>query len=204
MAPLQVMYWLWDAWIASWILAAIWSARTAARAPVWSELWRDAVTLAGAIVLFQFSAPEASSGSGPLAGLHALLLAPLWRVGAPAAWGLVGLTAAGLAFSWWARLHLGRLWSGLVGRKAEHRVVDTGPYRLVRHPIYSGMLAALLAMALLKGTAAAIVAFALVSAGLWLKARLEERFLRAELGAETYEAYSRRTPMLLPFAPRIG
>ena len=194
MAPLQVMYWLWDAWLVSWIVAAIWSARTAARAPVWSELWRDAVALAGGIVLFQFSAPDGDS----------LLLAPLWRVAAPAAWGLVGLTVAGLAFCWWARLHLGRLWSGLVGRKAEHRVVDTGPYRLVRHPIYSGMLAALLAMALLKGTAAAVVAFAVVGAGLWLKARLEERFLRAELGAETYDAYSRRTPMLLPFAPRIG
>ena len=204
MAPLPMIYWLWDAWVVSWVIAAIWSARATAHPPVWSEIWRDALALTGSIILFGFSAPEVIPQDGPLAGVQAMMLAPLWRAPTPAAWGLVGLTAVGLAFCWWARLHLGRLWSSFVGRKAEHRVVDTGPYRLVRHPIYTGLLTALLAMALAKGTAAALVGLLLAIAGFWLKARLEERFLRAELGVELYDAYSRRTPMLLPLAPRLG
>jgi len=203
MTPLQAMYGLWDAWFASWILAALWSARASARPAVWSEAWRDALGLAGAVIVFSFSAPEAGFGEVFLARVHAVLLTAMWMIPTPVAWGLVGLTGAGFAFCWWARLHLGPLWSGFVGRKAQHRVVETGPYHLVRHPIYTGILTALLAMAVLKGTAEAILGLALVIAGLWLKARLEERFLRAELGAEAYDAYSRRTPMLVPFAPRI-
>jgi protein-S-isoprenylcysteine O-methyltransferase Ste14 len=204
MAPQQTIYWLWDAWLVSWMVAAVWAARASARAPVWSELWRDALAVAGAVILFSYSAPMVGPAAGPPGGLRARLLEPLWQVPDPAGWGLAALTLAGLVFSWWARLHIGALWSGFVGRKADHRVVDTGPYRLVRHPIYTGLLAAALAMALIKGTAAAIAGLALVTAGIWLKARLEERFLRDELGAETYDAYRRRTPMLLPFAPRIG
>ena len=66
----------------------------------------------------------------------------LWFPSVAEAWICVVLVAIGLAFSWWARLHLGRLWSGTVTAKAEHRVIDTGPYRLVRHPIYTGLLLA--------------------------------------------------------------
>jgi protein-S-isoprenylcysteine O-methyltransferase Ste14 len=195
MAPQQAIYWLWDAWVVSWVVAAGWSARTAVRAPRRAQLWRDALALAGAAIVINFAAPYPGSR-----GWHV----PLWWQSAPAAWGLVALTAAGFAFCWWARLHLGRLWSGIASRKADHRVVDTGPYRLVRHPIYTGLLAALLAMALLKGTPAAMLGFALAAVGLTLRARLEEQFLRAELGPEAYDSYSRRTPMLLPFAPRFG
>jgi protein-S-isoprenylcysteine O-methyltransferase Ste14 len=195
MTPQQAIYWLWDAWIVSWILASLWSARTAVRAPAWSQMWRDALALAGGVILVNFAAPYPGSRG---------LLTRLWPAPELASWGLVGLTAAGFAFCWWARLHLGRLWSGFASRKADHRIIDTGPYRLVRHPIYTGLLAALLAMTLLKGTGAAALGFALAAIGLALRAQLEERFLRAELGAEAYDAYSRKTPMLLPFAPRFG
>ena len=51
-------------------------------------------------------------------------------------------TFAGILFAWWVRIHLGRLWSGAITRKEGHRVVDSGPYGLVRHPIYTGLLAA--------------------------------------------------------------
>jgi protein-S-isoprenylcysteine O-methyltransferase Ste14 len=204
MAPLQVMYWLWDAFLVSWIVAAVWSARATVRAPIWSEAWRDALAVTGAVIVFVFAAPEIISGGGVLTRIRALSVAQLWQTPRPAAWGLVALTAAGLGFCWWARLHLGRLWSGVAGRKADHRIVDTGPYRLVRHPIYTGILAGLLAMGLLKGTVAALIGVGLAVAAFWLKARLEERFLRSELGAELYDAYSRRTPMLLPFVARMG
>ena len=65
----------------------------------------------------------------------------LWDVGHDGAVVLALLTIPGFLFAWWARLHLGRLWSGTVTRKADHRIVDTGPYAIVRHPIYTGLLA---------------------------------------------------------------
>jgi protein-S-isoprenylcysteine O-methyltransferase Ste14 len=198
MAPQQTIYGLWDAFVVSWAIAAFWRRPAAARPPVWTELWRNVVTGVGAIIVVGFAAPFSGTGES----LDVFLHAPLWRSPPAIAWSLVILTAAGFAFCWWARLHLGPLWSGFAGRKAEHHIVDTGPYRLVRHPIYTGILTALLAMALLKGTAAGLIGLVLTIMGFILKCRLEEGFLRSELGAESYDAYRARTPMLIPFAPR--
>jgi protein-S-isoprenylcysteine O-methyltransferase Ste14 len=110
----------------------------------------------------------------------------------------VAFTALGFLFCWWARLHLGRLWSPNVARKAVHRVIDSGPYGIVRHPIYSGIILAGFATAFTRGTAAAALGAALLALSWYLKARLEEQFLRAELGP-AYDAYAARTPMLMPF-----
>jgi len=107
--------------------------------------------------------------------------------------------ALGIAFAWWARLHLGRLWSGRITRKVDHRVVDSGPYGIVRHPIYTGLLLSLLATSVAKGTVPGIAGFALLLLGIWMKAGLEERWLTQELGEGDYESYRRRVPMLLPF-----
>jgi protein-S-isoprenylcysteine O-methyltransferase Ste14 len=193
-APIQVIYWLWDAWAISWIIAALWRAPATARPPLMTRLWRDGVTLLGAVLVVIWGSSYVGRGESLDDRLHT----PLW-IAPAAAWVLVALTAAAFAFCWWARLHLGPLWSGVAGRTAGHRIVDDGPYRLVRHPIYSGILAALLAMALLKGTAAALIGVAVASLGFVLKCRLEEQFLSAELGAEAYDDYRRRTPMLVPF-----
>ena len=64
----------------------------------------------------------------------------LWRTPVALAWAMVAVVFAGLLFTWWARIHLGRLWSSSVTRKADHHVVDTGPYGIVRHPIYTGII----------------------------------------------------------------
>jgi len=87
---------------------------------------------------------------------------------------MVALCFAGFAFCWWARIHLGRLWSAFVTLKAEHRIVDTGPYGIVRHPIYTGIILATVAVGILKGTAYAAAGALLVILGFWIKARLEE------------------------------
>ena len=89
-------------------------------------------------------------------------------------------------------------WSGSVTAKADHRIVDTGPYALVRHPIYTGLLLSAFATAALYGTALAVLGALLILLGFWIKARLEERFLRAELGPEAYDAYASRVGMLVP------
>ena len=77
-------------------------------------------------------------------------------------------------------------------------MIDTGPYRFVRHPIYTGVIAAGGFTAVIEASPAAIVGAALIGLGFWLTARSEERFLRQELGAEAYDVYARRTPMLIP------
>ena len=125
----------------------------------------------------------------------------LWTLPISAGWAMVLLCAMGFGFAWWARLHLGQLWSAFVTRKADHRIVDTGPYGIVRHPIYTGIIAAAIALALVKGTVIAFAGALLAAFGFWVKARLEEGFLSEQLGAEAYDSYRRRVPMLVPFGP---
>lgn len=187
MRPYQAIALLWAGWALSWITAAWWSSRTEKRAGVGGELAYRLPMHLGVLLMLV----PAHRYPGALR---------LWQVGWTGAWICVALIAAGIAFAWWARLHLGRLWSGSITRKADHRVVDTGPYALVRHPIYTGLLLALLATAAAKGVVWGWAGFLLLLGGLWLKARQEEQWLRRELG-EAYDAYRRRVPMLIPFAP---
>src|SRR5262249_270956 len=107
----------------------------------------------------------------------------------------------GLLLTWWARIHLGRLWSSAITRKEEHRLIDTGPYAFMRHPIYTGMITALLATAVTEATSLALVGAVIMPLTLWLTPRSHDRFLTAELGSDAYEAYRRRVPMLIPFLP---
>ena len=87
-----------------------------------------------------------------------------------------------------------------VTKKEGHHVVDTGPYGIVRHPIYAGIIAAAIGTAVAKGTILSMGGAGLLTIGLVMKARLEEVWLRAQLGTE-YEAYRKRVPMLVPLAP---
>jgi protein-S-isoprenylcysteine O-methyltransferase Ste14 len=122
----------------------------------------------------------------------------LWDLDANGAWSLTVVVALGLVFAWWARLHLGRLWSGSVTQKEGHRIVDTGPYAIVRHPIYTGLLLSAFATAAIEATWFAFAGAALMTLGFFFKARLEERFLRGDLGV-AYDEYRRRVHMLIPF-----
>lgn len=70
-----------------------------------------------------------------------------------------------------------------MSRKEGHSVVQRGPYRLVRHPIYAGLIIAAVAQAIIIGQAANLTGALLLTVGFWLKARLEERFLSDALGA---------------------
>jgi protein-S-isoprenylcysteine O-methyltransferase Ste14 len=185
-APDTVLMALWAVWFISWMLASVWRDRAAAQPSRLQQSGYRLLAMAGASLLF---------GSFPVFWLAFVL----WTTPAPAGWALVGIGGAGLAFTWWARIHLGRLWSANVGRKADHRVVDTGPYGIVRHPIYTGITLAAMATAALRGTAGAWLGVAVMTFGWYVKARLEERFLREQLGAEAYGAYARRVPMLVPF-----
>lgn len=178
---------VWVLWWTSWIAAAVWSDRAVKAPPRREHVLYRLLPAIGALFLFGAVRPR----SGELT---------LWRTPETIAWAMVAVAIAGFTFTGWARVHLGRLWSSSVSRKAEHHIVDTGPYRIVRHPIYTGIILASAATAAQRGTAQAWVGAALMTLGWYIKARLEERFLSEELGAEAYQAYSRRVPMLLPFA----
>ncbi|HEY3777057.1 MAG TPA: isoprenylcysteine carboxylmethyltransferase family protein [Rhizomicrobium sp.] len=192
MTPQIALNYLWIVWAISWLAMAFWSERTAKRPNFGAELPYRIVTLVGALLLFGF---VRRSYREPL-GLWSL--APGWN------WVLFALCALGFLFTWWARIHLGRLWSGWITRKEGHRIVDSGPYGIVRHPIYTGLIASALATAVTKGTSVALAGAAIMTLGFWIKARLEERFLSEQLGADAYAAYRRRVPMLLPFGPKAA
>ncbi len=122
----------------------------------------------------------------------------LWPDIATLQWSLFAFVALGFVFCWWARLHLGRLWSGFVTLKDDHHIVDTGPYGLVRNPIYSGVMFSALMTAAIRATPAAFLGFVLLTVGFWLTARIEEMFLRGQLGTDAYGNYSKRVSMLVP------
>ena len=109
----------------------------------------------------------------------------------------VALTAAGLLLTVWARIHLGRNWSGTVTIKEEHELVDDGPYRLVRHPIYTGLLVAFIGGALARNEWRGALAAVVVVIALWRKLRLEERWMTETFG-ETYRRYRDSVPALVP------
>jgi len=108
------------------------------------------------------------------------------------------ITLAGFAFVLWARYCLGRNWSGTVQVKQGHTLVRSGPYRLVRHPIYTGFTVALLGTALVYGELRCLIGAALAFFEWKLKSLIEERFMIEEFGRE-YIDYRRQVKGLIPF-----
>ena len=113
--------------------------------------------------------------------------------------GKFGVTIAvvGIALAMWARWHLGENWSATVTLKEGHELIRSGPYRYMRHPIYSGMLLAFVGTALALGEYRALISVAIVLVAFYTKAKKEELFLTQEFG-EKFREHSRRTGMFLP------
>jgi protein-S-isoprenylcysteine O-methyltransferase Ste14 len=192
---LAAAYIVWTAWAISWFIAAFWAGKTVAR-PLAAREWRYRVfTFPGFTLLLAYLA-------GVRANPLAWIFTPAWRLPVSIEWLLVMTIAGGAAFAWWARVHLGTLWSASLTRKAGHHVVDTGPYAIVRHPIYTGLIVAGMAMFAIRATPLCGFGLLLFVTGYRIKAGEEERFLSAELGAQDYAAYRARVPMLIPFATR--
>ncbi len=105
---------------------------------------------------------------------------------------------AGLALAVWARVHLGGNWSGSVTVKEAHELIRSGPYAYVRHPIYTGLIAAVLGTALAADTVRAALGFAIIAAALLRKLRTEGGFMRETFPGE-YARYCAEVPALIPF-----
>jgi protein-S-isoprenylcysteine O-methyltransferase Ste14 len=169
----------WAAFWLYWIIAAFSTKR--GRIPWGREVRIRAVIVVLVIVLIR---------SGVFKG-HDFNRDP-WRAG-------VGILVfvLGLGFAVWARVNIGRNWGSPMAQKDDPELVTSGPYRLVRHPIYSGILTAGI------GTAVALNWFWLVAVALGgiyfiYSATVEERFLN-ERFPDRYPAYKRSTKMLVPY-----
>jgi len=109
----------------------------------------------------------------------------------------VAIVAAGIAICFWARWHLGSNWSGTVTLKEGHELIRTGPYRTIRHPIYTGILLAIFGTAVQIGQVRGFLAFVIAWASFYVKARREESFLTEEFG-DRFAEHIQRTGMFLP------
>jgi protein-S-isoprenylcysteine O-methyltransferase Ste14 len=177
---------LWIAWLVYWISSAA-NVKPAIRRE--SNWWRASYIIPIVIASILLSIPPVAGGGS--------LFSHLLPIGV-AYWPGVLLIAAGLGFSVCARQHLGRNWSGTVQVKQDHQLIRDGPYRFVRHPIYTGVLTALLGTALVNNHWGGILAVVIAFGSFWRKLTLEERFMGETFGS-AYEEYRRKTAALIPF-----
>lgn len=178
---------LWLLWALYWALAARSTKPVRQREPLGSRLAFVVPSLIAALLLI-------AGHHHRLAWLDARWIGGGWIRFCVA----LTLVVIGLAFSVWARVTLGGNWSGTVTVKVDHELVQSGAYRFIRHPIYTGLLVAVLGTGLAGGRLYGIVAFFLILMALIWKLHVEERWMRAEFG-ERYEAYRRASWALVPY-----
>jgi protein-S-isoprenylcysteine O-methyltransferase Ste14 len=184
MRAMAICSYLWCVWLAIWLLWALRAKRTQQRESASSRLSYMVLTVAAFWLIF-FNVPQP--------WLHTRLYSPtLWTNSLG-----IAITAAGLGFALWARAYLGSNWSGAVSVKVGHELVRTGPYRWVRHPIYSGMILAMLGTALALHQVRGLIAVVLAYAGFTIKSRIEEATMSATFGS-AYADYSSTTGAILP------
>jgi protein-S-isoprenylcysteine O-methyltransferase Ste14 len=168
------------AWVAFWIY---WLASAASSKQSVGGGWRRQLT--GLSVILAFAIAGALRPGSP--AVHSVFLAATGTA----------LFAGGIALAVWARLHLGRNWGMPATERVEPELVTSGPYRFVRHPIYTGLLTAILGTALVDNLLGLVVVAVLV-AYFYYSGTVEERNLTATF-PQAYPEYKTRTKMLIPF-----
>ena len=176
----------WLVFVAIWVIAAVSTKRTVYRESRAQRLRYWALLVIAYVLLFYGRRMP-----------HPLNLDIVPRV-VPIAWAASILCAIGLVFALWARVTLGRNWSGVVTLKEGHELVERGPYRFVRHPIYAGILIMFFATALVQRHVAGFAGVLLMFASFWTKLGFEENLMLKQF-PERYFAYRRRTKRIIPF-----
>lgn len=174
----------WMAWLVYWIATSNKVKQTARKEASLSRTLQSLPLIVGGalIILPDFNA---AAWSFDVQQIHGPQFAGL------------AILLAGLAFSVWARLHLGTNWSVSVTLKEGHELVRSGPYGLVRHPIYTGCLLALLGAVLIGSEWRGVVGLLLIFGSLAYKVRVEENWLTACFGG-AYAQYRREVAALIP------
>jgi protein-S-isoprenylcysteine O-methyltransferase Ste14 len=168
------------AWLVFWIY---WLASASTSKESVSSGWRTRLTGVSAVGVFLIAGVLRGGGLA----VHSVVLAAVGAL----------LFVCGIALAVWARLHLGRNWGMPMTQRAEPELVTSGPYRFVRHPIYSGLLIAMLGTALVNNLLGLVVVAVLV-AYFYYSGTVEERNLTATF-PKAYPEYRSRTKMLIPF-----
>ena len=181
----ELIFALWGSWSLYWLISARNTKRTERR----ESLASRASHLAPLFIGIALIAMERLPGNALSGHFLARSLATYWTG--------VALIAAGLGFTVWARVHLGGNWSGTVTLKQSHELVRSGPYARVRHPIYTGLLLAILGSCIVRDEWRAIAGFALVAASFIGKLKIEERWMREAFG-DRYTNYAREVRALVP------
>ena len=176
----------WIVWLAYWIVATRTTNQTRRREGAVSRLSHYGPLILGGLLL---GIPNIL---GPALDrpFHAATM--LWLLLA------IALVIPGLGFSALVRAYLGRNWSPEVTVKHHHELVRDGPYAVVRHPIYTGILLALIGTALMIGNWRVLIGLALVAAAILRKLTIKERFMAEHFG-EDYARYRAEVPALIPF-----
>jgi protein-S-isoprenylcysteine O-methyltransferase Ste14 len=182
--PFGLIVCAWALWYAYWLVAAMGTRKKTVQREPWSSLLAQrGLLLGGYALIFE--------RAGGFFGVRFLPVGDAWP------WlGLI-LTLLGHAFSIWARRTLGSNWSGIVTLKEGHELVQSGPYSLARHPIYTGLLTASLGTALALGTLGALLGLGMLAAAFALKMNVEESFMRREFG-DAYGDYSKKVKRVIP------
>jgi protein-S-isoprenylcysteine O-methyltransferase Ste14 len=189
--PFAICGCLWLAWLAIWLVWAFQSKKTQQRESIASRFsYTILVWIAGSLMLSQQH----------WQGWWSYQLLPYrpW-IG----WAGVVLTALGFALCFWARFVLGGNWSGTVTIKVDHELIRTGPYRFVRHPIYTGIVVAMLGTALALDQWRGLISVLLLWLGFTIKRLKEEQFMRQTFG-DRYTDYARTTGAIFPSLRRQG
>src|SRR5580658_3107018 len=176
----------WTAFLLYWGIRAVKTKSIQRREPAASRILRALLLLIVIVLL-----------STTLIPLDWLYL-QLWPTGIWLFWIGAAVTVAGLLFAVWARQHLASNWSSSITIKQGHELITTGPYRLIRHPIYTGILTGFLGTAIALAQVRGFIAFVLVLLGFLTKLRMEEQWMRSQFG-ETYATYAHRTAALVPY-----
>lgn len=176
----------WLAVLIVWVLASVASKPTVRTQSSGSRLLHIVLGIGGFVLVFDFRLKWGPLDARVLPATQAL--------------GYVGLalTIAGLLFAIWARFYLGTNWSASVTVKEGHELIRGGPYSIVRHPIYSGLLFALLGTAIAVVRIRCFIGLVLVAIAFKLKSLLEEDFMQQQFGAQ-YTSYKREVKALVPF-----
>ena len=177
---------LWIVWVIGWTISGLRTKPVLRTEGTGSRLLHLIPLLLGIILL------SARRAGGPW------LAMPIYPRTVWSFWMGTALIVVGLGFAAWARIHLAGNWSGTVTLKQDHSLTRTGPYRLVRHPIYTGLLTAVLGSAVAEAEWRGLVALALISLSFLRKLTVEERFLTTQFG-EAYARYRAEVPALIPW-----
>jgi protein-S-isoprenylcysteine O-methyltransferase Ste14 len=181
--PLAV---IWTVFGLFWIVPAVFGKRTIQRQTSRSRFLQLALLVATYVFM---AVPDLGWG------LLNQPLAPSGRTSSAVGYGLL---LGGMFFAGWARIFLGGNWSSDVTLKQDHTLVRSGPYRIVRHPIYTGLLVALLGTAVALGPLRCFLGVLLAAVAWKIKSITEERFMVQQFG-DQYTRYRTQVKALVPY-----